>query len=176
MGTLGARARDDHTAAVSDLFLAHHRRLVGLASLFVDDRESAEEVVQDAFLTLYRRWRLLRDPSAAVAYLNKCVVNGGRERLRRGRRYDALVPRVATPLSPPLPSAEQTALVHDQSDHLWREIRTLPRRQREVLILRYYLDQSEAEIADTLGVSKGSVKTHASRGLATLAQRLDVQP
>lgn len=162
-------------AAVSQLFLAHHRRLVGLASVFVDDRESAEEVVQDAFLTLYRRWRLLRDPSAAVAYLNQCVVNGGRQRLRRGRSQAHVVQLVDTP-SRVLPSAEQAAVVHQDSDRMWRAICSLPRRQREVVVLRYYLDQTEAEIAETLGISRGSVKTHASRGLAALSRRQDLEP
>lgn len=169
-------SRTDRTSAISDLFVAHHRRLVGLASLFVDDRESAEEVVQDAFLTLHRRWRLLRDPSAAVAYLNKCVVNGGRDHLRRKQRRAAAAPRINDRAETAFPSAEQYAATHDQSHRIWREIQHLPRRQREVVVLRYYLDQSEAEIAETLGMSRGSVKTHASRGLATLAQRLEVEP
>ncbi len=171
----GLWARADRTAAVSELFMAHHRRLVGLASLFVDDRDLAEEVVQDAFLTLYRRWRLLRDPSAAVAYLNTCVVNGGRQRLRQGRKDGLAILQLADGVES-MPSAEHDAVIHDEYDRIWTEIRNLPGRQREVVVLRYYLDQSEAEIADTLGVSRGSVKTHASRGLATLAQRLDIQP
>jgi RNA polymerase sigma-70 factor (sigma-E family) len=162
-------------AAVSQLFLAHHRRLVGLASVFVDDRETAEEVVQEAFLTLYRRWRLLRDPSAAVAYLNQCVVNGGRQRLRRGRSLSAVVQRLETPAEV-VSSAEQSAVVHQDSDRMWQAICSLPRRQREVIVLRYYLDQSEAEIAATLGISPGSVKTHASRGLVALSRRQDLEP
>lgn len=172
---LGVRTQAGRAAAVSQLFLTHHRRLVGLASVFVDDRETAEEVVQDAFLTLYRRWRLLRDPSAAVAYLNQCVVNGGRQRLRRGRSLSAVAQRMEAPAEP-FPSAEQSAIVHQDSDRMWRAICSLPRRQREVVVLRYYLDQSEAEIAETLGISRGSVKTHATRGLAALSRRQDLEP
>lgn len=172
---LGAWTRAERAAVVSQLFLAHHRRLVGLASVFVDDRETAEEVVQDAFLTLYRRWRLLRDPSAAVAYLNQCVVNGARQRLRRGRSLSAVVRRMEAPAEL-FPSAEQSAVVHQDSDQMWQAICALPRRQREVVVLRYYLDQSEAEIAETLGISRGSVKTHASRGLAALSRRQDLEP
>ena len=171
----GAWAQTRRTAAVSGLFVAHHRRLVGLAALLADDRGTAEEIVQEAFLSLYRRWRLLRDPSAAIAYLDRCVVNGGRDRLRRKRRYAVILPRLAT-APEALDSAEQHAVAHHEYDRIWLEIRNLPRRQREVLVLRYYLDQSETEIAATLGVSRGSVKTHASRGLATLAGRLDVEP
>ena len=168
----GVWAQKDRTAAVADLFTTHHRRLVGLASLLADDRGSAEEVVQEAFLSLYRQWRLLRDPTSAVAYLNRCVVNGGRRRLRQGQRFAAAAPQVVSAVQV-LPSAEQDAVVQDEFERIRRQIRGLPRRQREVVVLRYYLDQSEAEIAETLGVSRGSVKTHASRALATLAQRLD---
>ena len=162
------------TEAVTALFLAHHRRLVGLATLLVDDRESAEDVVQEAFVSLHRRWRHLRDPGAAVAYLNKAVVNGGRDRLRHGRRVVAILPRMV-PVSEERASAEQDAVQHDEADQLWLAIAALPTRQRQVLVLRYYLDQSEAEIADTLEVSRGSVKRHASRGLAALARSLEAE-
>lgn len=169
-----ALRRGDRVAAVSELFVAHHRRLVGLAALLVDDRGGAEEVVQEAFLDLHRRWSLLRNPSAAAAYLNKCVVNGSRRRLRQSRRLALLVPRMA--VSPEvLVSAEQQVVDREELGRVRREVGELPRRQREVLVLRFYLDQSEAEIADTLGISRGSVKSHASRGLATLAQRLKVE-
>ena len=160
--------------AVSNLFVAHHRRLVGLAALLVDDRESAEDVVQEAFAGLYRRWGLLRDPGSAVAYLNRAVVNGGRDRLRHGRRVVTALPRMV-PRSEEEPSAEQDAVQHDEADRLWAAITTLPTRQRQVLVLRYYLEQSEAEIADTLEVSRGSVKRHASRGLAALARSLEAE-
>jgi RNA polymerase sigma-70 factor (sigma-E family) len=175
VGDLGVWTQAGRAAAVSQLFLAHHRRLVGLASVLVDDRGTAEEVVQDAFLALYRRWRLLRDPSAAVAYLNQCVVNGGRQRLRRGRSLSAAVRRLQAPAGI-LPSAEQSAVVHHDSDRMWQAICSLPRRQREVVVLRYYLDQTEAEISETLGISRGSVKTHASRGLVALSRRQDLEP
>jgi RNA polymerase sigma-70 factor (sigma-E family) len=165
-------AGEDRTEAVSALFWAHHRRLVGLASLLVDDRATAEDVVQDAFAGLYRRWWRLRDPDAAVGYLERAVVNGGRDELRRRRRtgpaWLALVPRPDR-----LASAEQDAVVQDEADRLWQAVTALPRRQRQVLVLRYYLGKTEAEIADTLEVSRGSVKRHASRGLAALAQTVE---
>jgi len=130
--------------------------------------------VQEAFAGLYRRWRQLRDPSAAVAYLNRAVVNGSRDVLRRGRRLTALVPRMV-PRSAQIASAEQDALEHDNADRLWQAITQLPHRQRQVLVLRYYLNNSEAEIAATLGVSRGSVKKHASRGLDSLARNLGAE-
>ena len=130
--------------------------------------------MQEAFLNLHRQWRLLRDPAAAAAYLNRCVVNGSRRRLRQGRRHALLVPRMAG--SPEvLVSAEQQVVDREELGRVRREVSELPQRQREVLVLRFYLDQSEAEIAETLGISRGSVKSHASRGLATLARRLKVE-
>ena len=165
-------SRPGRSEAISQLFVAHQRRLVGLASLLVDDRETAEDVVQEAFAGLYRRWRLLRDNDAALAYLNRAVVNGSRDRLRHRLRVRVNVTRL-TPRPEGLPSAEDAAVEHDEADRLWLAITRLPTRQRQVLVLRYYLNQTEAEIADTLELSPGSVKTHASRGLAALAHSLE---
>lgn len=162
----------ERSDAISQLFVAHQRRLVGLASLLVDDRETAEDVVQEAFAGLFRRWRQLHDPSAAVAYLNHAVMNGSRDQLRHRRRVRVKLARM-TPQSDELASAEQAAVVHDEADRLWQAITSLPVRQRQVLVLRYYLNLTEADIAGTLRVSRGSVKTHASRGLAALAQHME---
>jgi RNA polymerase sigma-70 factor (sigma-E family) len=158
----------DRDTIVSELFVGHHRRLVGLACLLVDDRRTAEDVVQEAFANLYRRWRHVRDPDAAVQFLNRSVINGGRDSLRRRRRATAADLRLV-PRSELSESAEHTVVEHHEADRLWAAITTLPMRQRQVLVLRYYLNHSEAEIADTLGVSRGSVKKHASRGIAALA-------
>jgi RNA polymerase sigma-70 factor (sigma-E family) len=173
-GRLNSLAGAGRMEALSALFAAHHRRLVGLASLLVNDLETAEDVVQEAFVALYRRWFLLRDPQAAVPYLNRVVVNGAREQLRRGRRTIAVLPRMA-PRSDALASAEIEVMTLDEADRLWNALTELPRRQRQVIALRYYLDQTEAEIAGTLGVSRGSVKKHASRGVAALARRLEAE-
>jgi RNA polymerase sigma-70 factor (sigma-E family) len=175
MGERDSLRRGDRIAAVSALFAAHHRRLIGLASLLVDDRGGAEEVVQEAFVSLYRRWHKLRDLAAAAAYLNTCVVNGSRRRLRRDRGLRLLNPRLAA-APEEVVSAEQEVVTRDELGRVRHEVAELPTRQREVLVLRYYLDQSEAEIAETLGISTGSVKSHASRGLATIARRLKVEP
>ena len=153
----------------SELFTAHHRRLVGLAALLVDDRSVAEDVVQDAFVALYRHWRGLRDPNAAVAYLNRTVVNASRDVLRRGRRADKATLQLV-PRSDELGTAEQDVVARSDGDRLWQAVTALPTRQREVLVLRYYLEQNESEIAETLGISRGSVKQHASRGLRALAR------
>jgi RNA polymerase sigma-70 factor (sigma-E family) len=173
-GTAHGSRSAARTESVSTLFVVHHRRLVGLAALLVTDQETAEDVVQEAFAGLYRRWRQLRDPDAAVAYLNRAVVNGSRDALRHGRRATALVPRLV-PRSVETASAEHDAIQHDDADRLWQAITQLPPRQLQVLVLRYYLNHSEAEIAATLGVSRGSVKKHASRGLASLARCLEAE-
>jgi RNA polymerase sigma-70 factor (sigma-E family) len=170
----GAPQVGDRDTIVSELFVAHHRRLVGLASLLVDDRRTAEDVVQEAFAGLYRRWRHLRDPDAAVRFLTQAVVNGGRDSLRRKRRAGTAVLRLV-PRPELMDSAEHTVVERQDADRLWAAITALPMRQRQVLVLRYYLDQSEAEIADALGVSAGSVKKHASRGVAALARALEAR-
>ena len=155
--------------AVSALFHVHHRRLVGLASLLVDDHGSAEEIVQDAFESLYRNWSGLRDPHAAVAYLDRSVVYGARSWVRRrvtARSYE--LPEAGTSVS-----AEFETLRDQQHNELSAAIRELPQRQREVVVLRYYLDLSEEQIASWLGVSTGSVKRHAFRANAALQRRME---
>jgi len=156
-------------AAVTILFHQHYRRLLGLASLLVDDRGTAEEVVQDAFERLYRRWGTLRSPAAAVVYLDRSVVNGARSRLRRRfteRAYQ--FPEAGT-----TPSAESAGVDRRQRDDLVAALRQLPQRQREVIVLRFYLDLSEEQIAGWLGVSPGSVKKHASRATTALQKRME---
>ena len=162
----------DRDSAITALFVAHHRRLVGLARLLVDDQQTAEDVVQEAFGQLHRRWTWLRDKDAAVGYLQVAVTNGSRSALRRrGVRRQRDEVHVDDE-----PSAEQAALRGETSRELRASIAALPVRQRQVLVLRYYLDLSEAEIADRLEISKGSVKQHASRALAALSSRLEVTP
>jgi len=158
--------RDD---ALRDLYQDHYRSLVRLAALLVDDRDTAEDVVQDAFVKLYRSWGRIREPAAAPAYLRSIVCNTARSRLRRrlvAARHRPPPPRDAA-------AAEDTALLSEDRREVLEALGALSRRQRECLVLRYYLDRSEAEIAATLGISPGSVKSHASRGLAALATRLE---
>lgn len=159
----------DARDAVAALFHAHHRRLVGLAALLVDDHGTAEEIVQDAFESLYKRWGGLRDAGSAIAYLDRSVVYAARSSLRR--RYVARahpLPEAGT-----VPSAEHYGVDSGTRAALSEAIRALPRRQREVIVLRYYLDLSEAEIASWLGVSPGSVKRHAFRATESLHKRME---
>lgn len=160
----------DRNEVLNVLFTLHYADLVRLARLLVDDRASAEDVVMDAFAGLSRRWFTLRDADRAKQYLRRAVVNGSRSRLRHrrvARRRDG--PTVF----PAASSAEDQVMSNDERDSVVAQLRRLPSRQRQVLVLRYYLDLSEAEIAAELSISRGSVKTHASRGLNGLAQGLE---
>jgi RNA polymerase sigma-70 factor (sigma-E family) len=156
-------------AAVAALFFVHHRPLVGLATLLVDDRETAEDVVQEAFISLYSNWSRIRDPNAATGYLRAATLNLSRSRLRR-RRVERMF-RLEEPL--PISSADARTLDRDTRDSVWNAVAALPRRQREVVVLRYYQEMSESEIASALGISAGSVKQHASRALAALSRQLE---
>ena len=159
---------EDRDEAVAALFRTHHARLVAFARLLVDDTSTAEDVVQDAFASLHRRWGRLRDPEGALSYLRTAVANGARDTLRRRRTV-----RLHRPERPvEVASAEATAVRRDEHRRALDGLTRLPARQREVLVLRYFFDLDEAQIAAELGVSRGSVKTHASRGLAALTSRM----
>ncbi len=162
-----AATRWEADTAVEELYAAHYRRLVRLSVLLVRDVETAEEVVQDSFVAMHGRWRSLQEPDKGLAYLRQTVVNRSRSVLRhRGvrARHAETTPHVA----PHLPGADEDALVSERRAAVLDALRGLPDRQREVLALRYYLDLSEADIAETLGISRGAVKSHASRGVAAL--------
>ena len=141
-----------------------------LASLLLDDVGACEEVVQDAFVQVWQRGPALRTPDRLPAYLRSAVLNGARSQLRRGSCVGDTWPRCPTRPRRPRRTA---AGGRPGSGRAAAPCEPSRERQREVLALRYYLDLSEAEIADTLGISAGSVKTHAHRGLATLAEQLE---
>jgi RNA polymerase sigma-70 factor (sigma-E family) len=157
--------------AIEQLYAAHWRRLVRLSVLLVRDTGTAEEVVQDAFVAVHARWSRLGEPDRALAYLRQAVVNRSRSALRHRAVAARYAAREGRP--PDEPPADQPALVSDRRAAVLDAMRGLPQRQREVLALRYYLDLSEAEIAATLGISRGAVKSHASRGAAALRVQLE---
>lgn len=152
--------------ALEQLYAAHWRQLVRLSVLLVHDQGLAEEIVQDAFVSVHGRWGRLREPEHALAYLRQAVVNRSRSALR----HRGVVDRHAATLR--VVDAPDSAPVTDRRAVVLDALRALPQRQREVLALRYYLDLSESEIADTLGISRGAVKSHASRGAAALRSLL----
>ena len=155
--------------AVTALYLAHYRGLVRLAALLLDDTGAAEEVVQDAYVRMHGSWRRIRDPQAAVGYLRTTVLNLARSRLR----HQQVARRHAPAPLPDAPSAEQGALDLLEQRRVVTALRALPERQRECLVLRYYADLSEAEIAAAMGISRGAVKSHTSRGISALRAALE---
>jgi RNA polymerase sigma-70 factor (sigma-E family) len=153
------------------LYRSHALGLVRLALLLVDDRTTAEDVVQDAFLGLFRGWSRLRDPDSALSYLRASVVNGCRS-VQRARRTAWLRAQRHQPAEPPVWSAEAAAIDSEDQREVLVAVARLPRRQREVLALRYYAGLGDSEIASVLRVSRGTVSSTASRGLAALARQL----
>lgn len=145
----------------------HYRSLVRLAAIVLGDVGLSEQVVQDAFVRLQLRWGGLREIDRAPAYLRSAVLNGARSQLRRQKVRDRFAGRRTVHRAVSTP--ESAALEHDDHDRVIAALRRLADRQCEALTLRYYLELSEAEIAATMGVSPGSVKTHLRRGLANLA-------
>jgi RNA polymerase sigma-70 factor (sigma-E family) len=152
--------------AVTHLFAAHYRPLVRLATLLLREPDAAEEVVQDAYVALHRHWRGVRDADKALSYLRVTVLNRCRSALRHRKVVAAHLAR--TKPAPDAPSAEAGALATLQHEAMITALRALPPRQREALVLRYYADLSEAQIAEAMGVSRGAVKSHTSRGMAAL--------
>jgi RNA polymerase sigma-70 factor (sigma-E family) len=154
---------------VSLLFQAHALALKKLAFLMTGDRSTAEDIVQDAFLGLYRRWRSLDDADKALGYLRISVLNGCRSvhRVRFRRRG------IALDAPEDIASAEDIAILGEANRQVLVAIRRLPARQREAVVLRYYLDMTEDQAAQAMGVSRGTVKSATSRGLAALARMLE---
>ncbi|WP_067915025.1 SigE family RNA polymerase sigma factor [Actinomadura rubrobrunea] len=169
-GTAGAVAVAwDADQAVTALYSANYRSLVRLAAMLVRDAGTAEEVVQDAFVAMHAGWRRLRDPDKALSYLRQSVVNRSRSVLR----HRAVVEKYAPKGLPDAPSAEAGAIGELERSAVIEALHRLPARQREALVLRYYADLSEAEIADAMGISRGAVKSHTARGMAALRNFLE---
>jgi RNA polymerase sigma-70 factor (sigma-E family) len=148
---------------------------VRLSVLLVRDQETAEEVVQDAFVALHGKWRGLRDPHLGLAYLRQSVVNRSRSVLRHRVvevRHLTTAVREAEAV-PSLPGADDAVVRRAARATVLDALQQLSTRQREVLVLRYYVDLDEAGIADALGISRGAVKSHASRGAAALRTLLE---
>ena len=154
------------------LFRRHYADLLRLAVVMLGNREAAEDAVQEAFVSLHRNWRSMRDPQAAEAYLRSAVLNRSRSWVRRQATQRAARP--LTLVREHQESAEDTTVARDQVGSLVAAMRTLARRQRDVLACRFVLDLSIAETAQLLGISSGSVKAHAHRGLQALQQRIEV--
>jgi RNA polymerase sigma-70 factor (sigma-E family) len=153
-----------------DLFLTYGPSAKRLAYLLTGSEPAAEDVVQEAFLRMFRRFGDLRDPDSFASYLRRTIVNlcidigrkQQRERLWRGV--------VAAGISQSTPSPEGT---YEARSEMWRALLKLAPRQRIVLVLRYYEDLTESQTADVMGCSVGTVKAYASRGLQALRHGME---
>ncbi|WP_436788047.1 SigE family RNA polymerase sigma factor [Yinghuangia sp. YIM S10712] len=168
-----ARAADSDAGVTVDrlteTYREHYGTLLRLAALLLDDPHSCEDVVQEAFIRVHVARHRLRDPEKTLAYLRQTVVNLSRSTLRRRLMALRLLPRPQAEE----PAAEEGAHNVLERDALVRVLRELPRRQREVIVLRYYADLTEVQVADLLGLSVGSVKAYGSRGLEALRARME---
>ena len=159
----------DADRAVTELYGTHYRSLVRLAALLVRDLGTAEEVVQDAFVAMHGGWYRLRDNEKALAYLRQSVVNRSRSVLRHRQVVDRNAPKPP----PDMPSAEHGAIALFERSAVIAALRSLPARQRETLVLRFYADMSEAQIAEAMQISRGAVKSHTARAMQALRTVLE---
>ncbi|MEU8681166.1 SigE family RNA polymerase sigma factor [Streptomyces sp. NPDC048611] len=168
----GGAAAPDPAPTISELYHAHRLPMVRLAVLLVDDRATAEDVVQDAFAALYKRHgERLDEVDNALAYLRTAVVNAARSVLRRRRTARDYTP----PHEADAPSAEERIVLDEEHREVFAALSGLTARRREVLVLRYWGDLTEAQIATTLGISRGAVKSLASRALDSLEKILEAR-
>jgi len=165
-------AEPEAVSTIAALFRDHHGELVRLAVLLVGDLPTAEDIVQDVYANLHTRWRRTA-ADAPLPYVRAAVLNGCRSVLRR----QVIARRVGAAYHAPrrddtLASAESQVILSEDRRQVLAALVRLPSRRREVLVLRYYLGLSEAEIAAVLGISPGTVKSTAARALAALASDL----
>ena len=174
-GLPGLRGRTDAEEGgatvdhLTETYRAHYKSLLRLAALLLDDTASCEDVVQEAFIRVHSARKRVRDPEKTLAYLRQTVVNLSRSALRR--RILGL--KLLSKPMPDMASAEEGACEQLERDALIHAMRGLQRRQREVLVLRYFADMTEAQAAETLGISRGSAKAYAARGIAALRTALE---
>jgi RNA polymerase sigma-70 factor (sigma-E family) len=148
----------DDAGSITSVFEAEYRHLCRLAYVLTGDSARAEEIVMEAFVRSMTKWRSVREPSA---YVRRAVVNLASNRRRRAFLERALPFR-----------REAVAAPAEPVDHVWAAVRGLPPRQRAAVVLRYWADESDAAIAETLGCSVGTVKSQLSKARATLARAL----
>jgi RNA polymerase sigma-70 factor (sigma-E family) len=164
----GPLRRSRHAeAAVEALYQGHAPGLIRLAYVMLGDRPASEDVVQEAFCGLYRHWEHLTGPDRALSYLRSSVLNGCRSALRR-----QAVRRAVVMFQPPAASAEALVLSGEERQEVMQAVRRLPARQREVLVLRFYLDLPDDEIARLMSIRPSTVRSAAARALEALGRAL----
>ena len=161
----------DASNVVTEIYTTHYNQLVRLAVMLVHDVQTAEEVVQDSFEAMHLAWRRLRDTEKALSYLRQAIVNRSRSVLRHRKVVEMHAPKPA----PDEESAEHAALTLIERSAVTSALRSLPVRQREAVVLRYYGDFSEADIAAAMGISRGAVKSHTARAMAALKSILELE-
>jgi RNA polymerase sigma-70 factor (sigma-E family) len=167
----GKASDGDAAAEVTALYRANALSMVRLAHVMLGDRGAAEDIVQDAFSGLYRRWAHVADHDKALSYVRSSVLNGCRSALRRVKPELSGEPP-ADAGRPALSSAEATVLEEEERVTVMAALRKLPRRQREVLVLRFYMDMTDHEVAEAMGIGASTVRSTAHRALAAVGQML----
>jgi RNA polymerase sigma-70 factor (sigma-E family) len=162
----------DADRALAAMYGDHYRCLIGLALLLVQDLSTAQDVVQDSFVAMHTAWRRQRDSDEALAYLHRSVVN----RSRSAPRHGAVIEPNASPPGPGIPGTEPGALTSPEHATVVGALRSLPARQREALVLRYYGDLPEAQVAAAMGVSQAAVRRHLARATAAVQTIVEVDP
>jgi RNA polymerase sigma-70 factor (sigma-E family) len=154
--------------AVTALYLAHYRPMVRIAALLVQDLAVAEEIVQDSFVAVHAAWRRLPDAEHALSYLHRSVVDRSRSVLRQHVVVDKFAPRIA----PDPPGGDGETSIEVERSAFISALWTLPTRQREVVVLRYFADLPVTQVASATGISTGAVKVHAARAMSSLRAEL----
>jgi RNA polymerase sigma-70 factor (sigma-E family) len=160
------RVSADETGRLGELYLRHADAAVRLAYLLTRDHALAEDLVQEAFVRLAGRLVHLRDPGAFEAYLRRTVVNLSNSHFRRKRVERAYLARAQGQAG--AGTSERVDRSFEEGDALWRALGTLSAQQRAAIVLRYYEDLSERQVAEILNCRPGTVKSLVSRGLGTL--------
>ena len=164
----------DADREVTALYLTHYRPLVRIAALLVQDLAAAEEIVQDSFVAVHAAWRRLPDAEHALSYLHRSVVDRSRAALQRHVVVDKLAPDV--PSGPDLPSGPGEASIEVERSAFISALWTLPPRQREVVVLRYFADLPETQVASATGISETAVKAYTAQAMSSLRTELRKNP
>lgn len=165
----GVLMDQDADSAVTALYHVHYRPLVRLAALLVQDIDVSEELVQDSFVAMHSVWRRLADSDRALSYLYQAVVALSRTMLR----HRTVAGKIPTELAPDdIPAVDPVAVTELDHSAIVSALRTLAPRQREVLVLQYYSDLTEAQTASAMRISKRAVKSHTAHAMSSLRAQL----
>jgi RNA polymerase sigma-70 factor (sigma-E family) len=168
-GSAWARSATHADLALTEIYETEYRSLVRMSTMLLGDIGSAEEVVQDCFIAMHAAWYGLREADKALHYLRRSVVNRSRSVLRHRIVVDRHTPKH----EPDMPSAEQAAITQLERSAVISALGTLPVRQREALVLKFFMDLSEEQVASVMNISRGAVKSHTARGKAALRSVLE---